>query len=71
MFKLKKIGKNVVSVAAGTLATASAFAVDHTTAINAAYTDGNTNVTAAVVGIIALAAIAVGIGLIMGMFKRA
>ena len=70
MFKLKKVGKNVVSVAAGTFATASAFAVDHSAAINAAYTDGNTNVTAAVVGIIALAAVAVGIGLIIAMFKR-
>ena len=71
MFKMKKIGKNVVSASVASFATASAFAVDHSAAINAAYSDGDTNVTAAVVGIITLAAIAVGIGLIMGMFKRA
>ena len=70
MFKLKKVGKNVVSVAVASFASVSAFAVDHSAAINAAYADGNTNVTASVVGIITLAAVAVGIGLIIAMFKR-
>jgi len=68
---MNKFLKKLALAVTGSLATASAFAVDHSAAINAAYSDGNTNVTAAVVGIIALAAIAVGIGLIMGMFKRA
>jgi hypothetical protein len=70
MFKLKKVGKTVISVASGVLASASAFAVDHSAAINAAYTDGNTNVTAAVVGIITLAAVAVGVGVIISLFRR-
>ena len=66
---LKTAGK---FVAAANIAAASsiALAVDHTTEINGAFTDGNTNVGAAVAGVIALVAIVTGLGLIVGILRR-
>ncbi|MCP5004018.1 MAG: hypothetical protein GY941_08765 [Planctomycetes bacterium] len=46
------------------------FAADHSTAIDAAYLDGNTNVTTAVVGLIGLMAVIVGVGAIIGLFRK-
>lgn len=74
MKKIVKYSKNLSKKASLTLvalaASSTAFAADHSTEIAAAYTDGNTNVTAAVVGLIALMAVIVGVGAIIGMFKR-
>ncbi len=47
------------------LGSASAFAADHTAAINTAVTDGTTNYTAIVTGVITVAAIGFCIGLIV------
>lgn len=47
------------------LGSASAFAADHTEAINTAVTDGTTNYTAIVTGVITVAAIGFCIGLIV------
>lgn len=56
------------------VASASASAADGdnaiTTAIDAAFTAANSNVTTVVVGLIALTAIVVGVGLLTGMMKR-
>jgi hypothetical protein len=55
----------VAGFAAGTAA-----AVDHSTAINDAFTDGSTNVTTAVTGVIALVAIVTGLGMIVSILRR-
>jgi len=61
-----KIGTALVAgFAAG-----SAAAVDHSAAIGSAFTDGNTNVTAAVTGVIALVAIVTGLGMIVSILRR-
>lgn len=61
-----KIGTALVAgFAAGTAA-----AVDHSTAINDAFTDGSTNVTTAVTGVIALVAIVTGLGMIVSILRR-
>lgn len=55
----------VAGLAAGTAA-----AVDHTAAIDGAFTDGSTNVTTAVTGVIALVAIVTGLGMIVSILRR-
>lgn len=61
-----KVGTALVAgCAAGTAA-----AVDHSTAINDAFTDGSGNVTAAVTGVIALVAIVTGLGMIVSILRR-
>ena len=52
------------------LASGSAMAVDHSTAIAAAGADGTTNLTAAVTAIIGVVAVIVGAGLVIGFLKR-
>ncbi|MGQ7275475.1 hypothetical protein [Marinobacter sp. V034] len=61
-----KIGTALVAgLAAGTAA-----AVDHSSAIDGAFTDGSTNVTTAVTGVIALVAIVTGLGMIVSILRR-
>lgn len=60
-------------IAAGTtafVASSSAFAVDHTTAIAAAQADATTNTTAVITGVIAIAAVVCGAGLIWRWLAR-
>lgn len=51
-------------------ASAMAFAADHSAAIQAAGADGETNVGAAVVTVIAIAAVVTGVGVVLGLLKR-
>ncbi|WP_462181556.1 hypothetical protein [Pseudoalteromonas gelatinilytica] len=52
------------------LGSASAFAADHTAAINTAVSDGTTNYTAIVTGVITVAAIGFCIGLIVSKLRN-
>lgn len=52
------------------LGSASAFAADHTAAINTAVTDGTSNYTAVVTGVITVAAISFAIGLIVSKLRN-
>lgn len=52
------------------LGSASVFAADHTAAINTAVTDGTTNYTAIVTGVITVAAIGFCIGLIVSKLRN-
>lgn len=59
--------KGAKALAAGTTAmvtSVGAFATDHSVAIGAAGTDGSTNVEAAVVVILTLAAVVTGVGIV-------
>ncbi len=57
--------KTKMAVLASTVvASTGAFAADHSTAIAAAGTDGSTNVQAAVVVILTLAAVVTGVGIV-------
>ena len=74
MNKFKQISKSFgAKIAAGTtmaVASAGAFAVDHSTAITAAGTDGTTNTTAAAVVVIAIASVVTGIGVVLGLIRK-
>lgn len=52
------------------LGSASAFAADHTAAIDAAVADGTTNYTAIVTGVITVAAIGFAIGMIVSKLRN-
>jgi hypothetical protein len=52
------------------LGSASAFAADHTEAINAAVADGTTNYTAIITGVITVAAIGFAIGMIVSKLRN-
>lgn len=60
----------IVGGAAAFVASSSAFAVDHTTAIAAAQADATANTTAVITGVIALAAVVCGAGLIWRWLAR-
>ncbi len=63
---LKKMGLAVT----GSVASVGAFAVDHSTAITAAGTDGTTNTTAAVVVVLTIAAVVTGVGIVIKLLGR-
>ena len=65
----RRAAKLGTALSAGLMAGTVA-AADHTTEINDAYTDGSTNVTAAVAGVIALVAIVTGLGMIVSILRR-
>lgn len=67
---MKNLFLKVSAALTAGLASSAVFAADHTVAIDSAYADGTTNVTAAVVGIIALAAIITGVGYILKFLNR-
>lgn len=73
MSLLNKISnKKVVLVSAATaiLVNSVAYAADYTTEIAAASTEGTTNVTAVIVGVIGVAILGFGVGSMLGWFKR-
>jgi hypothetical protein len=65
----RRAAKLGVAVSAGLVA-GTAAAVDHSAAIDGAFTDGSTNVTTAVTGVIALVAIVTGLGMIVSILRR-
>ncbi|MDO6444129.1 hypothetical protein [Marinobacter sp. 2_MG-2023] len=65
----RRAAKVGVALTAG-FAAGMATAADHSAAIEGAFTDGSTNVTAAVVGVIALVAIVTGLGMIVSILRR-
>ncbi|WP_199775732.1 hypothetical protein [Pseudoalteromonas sp. T1lg22] len=68
--KLAKTGAKLTAGVSAVAASGAAFATDHTAAITAAQTDASTNVTAAVVGVIALAAVICGAGYVLRLLGR-
>ncbi|WP_024612135.1 hypothetical protein [Pseudoalteromonas sp. TB64] len=52
------------------IASGSAFAVDHTAAIEAAVADGTTNYTAIITGVIVVAAVGFAIGMITSKLRN-
>jgi hypothetical protein len=71
---MKKLLKNkavkLVAFGSAVMGSASAFAVDHTAAIDAAVADGTTNYTAIVTGVIMVAAVGFAIGMIVSKLKN-
>jgi hypothetical protein len=68
-----RFGKNVAKVGVALSAATSsvvAFAADHSAAIDAAKTDGLTNAGAAVAAVIALAAVVMGVGIVLRLMSR-
>ena len=63
-------GKKLAAGTALAVASAGAMAADHSTAINGAITDGSTNLTAAVTGLITLIAIVVGVGYVISCLRK-
>ena len=64
--------KLLVKIGAGTsavVASAGVFAADYTTQIGAASTEANANLTAVILGVVALAALGFGVGRLLGWFK--
>ena len=70
MSKVRNVKTKIVAL--GTLigASATTFAADHSTAIEAAGTDGTTNVGAAVVVVLAIVAVVTGVGFVMKLLGR-
>lgn len=66
MNKFQKAGL----VASGSLAASSAFAADYTTAITSAFTAATSNVSAATLGMVGLAALVTGVGLIISLIRK-
>lgn len=68
--KLASFGKKVATAATLTMASAAAFATDHTATLQAAVDEGQANYTLVVVGVITLAATSFGIGLIVRAMSK-
>ncbi len=66
MNKLQKVGL----VAGGSLVASSAFAADYATAITSAFTSATSNVSAATLGMVGLAALVTGVGLIISLIRK-
>jgi len=62
--------KRLLAFGSASFASVSAFAVDHSTAITAAGTDGTTNTTAAVVVVLTIAAVVTGVGIVIKLLGR-
>lgn len=67
--RLKKFSPAALGVGLASVASSS-FAVDLTGAIDTAVADGTTNVTAVATGVIAIAAIMLGVGLVVRALNR-
>lgn len=61
--------KKLSALLATAVASGSTFAADHSTAINAAVTEGQSNYTLVVVGLIGLAAIGFGLRMMIGAMR--
>jgi len=68
IFKSWKMKASAVAASVGT--SVSAFAVDHSTAITAAGTDGTTNTSAAVVAVLGIAAVVTGVGIVYRLLTK-
>ncbi|EGQ8243824.1 hypothetical protein ACT0LZ_004014 [Vibrio parahaemolyticus] len=66
---VKKIGAKAAVVTGALVTSASSFAADHSAAINAAVTEGQSNYTLVVVGLIGLAAIGFGLRMMIGSMR--
>ena len=67
---LKSKATKVVAFGTAVIGSASAFAADHTAAIDAAVTDGTSNYTAIITGVITVAAIGFAIGMIVSKLRN-
>ena len=67
---LKSKATKFVAFGTAVMGSASAFATDHTDAINTAVSDGTTNYTAIITGVITVAAIGFAIGMIVSKLKN-
>ncbi|MBU3068782.1 hypothetical protein KOI40_03065 [Aestuariicella sp. G3-2] len=68
--KTKSFGSKLAVAGTAAMTSAMVFAADHTAEITAAQGDANTNVTAAVAGLIGLVAIVCGVTLLMSLLSR-
>lgn len=66
---LKNLGRKVAVAATAFVASGAAFAADHSAAINTAVTDGQSNYTLVVVGLISMAAIGFGLKMMTGSMR--
>ncbi len=67
---MKNFLKNGGLVVPGSLVASSAFAADYTTAITSAFTAATSNVSAATLGMVGLAALVTGVGLIISLIRK-
>ncbi|MFY8351492.1 hypothetical protein AAEU29_13210 [Pseudoalteromonas sp. SSM20] len=67
---LKSLKTKLAIVGTSVLASASAFATDHTAAIGTAVTEGTANYTAVVLGLLGLAAVGFGVGFVISKLKN-
>lgn len=67
--KIKSVGKKIAVGVAASTASVSAFAVDHSAILGTSITEGQANYTTVIVGVIGLAAIGFGIGMIVRAMK--
>jgi len=67
---LKSLKTKLAIAGASVLASASAFATDHTATINTAVTEGTANYTAVILGILGMCAVGFGVGLIISKLKN-
>jgi hypothetical protein len=68
--KSNSVLKKVVAGGSALFIAGQAMALDHSTAISAASTDGTANVTAAATAVIAIMAVVTGIGFIVKLLGR-
>ncbi|MGO2331041.1 MAG: hypothetical protein ACTH59_05360 [Pseudoalteromonas nigrifaciens] len=67
---LKSKAVKFVAFGSAVMGSATAFAADHTAAIDAAVTDGTSNYTAIITGVITVAAIGFAIGMIVSKLRN-
>ncbi|WP_281556535.1 hypothetical protein [Thalassomonas sp. RHCl1] len=67
---VKKGGVCAAATGSAMFASTVVFAADHTAAINAAGTDGQTNTGAAVVVVLGIAAVVTGVGIVIKLLSR-
>lgn len=67
---LKSKAVKVVAFGSAVMGSATAFAADHTAAIDAAVADGTSNYTAIITGVITVAAIGFAIGMIVSKLRN-
>lgn len=70
MKKLQGWKTKFATASTATLASVGAFAADHSVAIAAAGTDGQTNTGAAVLVVLGIAAVVTGVGIVIKLLSR-
>jgi len=66
----RRLGKQFAGIAAGAVVAGGAAAADHSVAIGAAGTDGETNTGAAVLAILGILAVVVGVGFVISVLRK-